>query len=194
LKPFQLVGEKPSAQPRICDIVSIRDETPTVKVESGMGRLVERSELAEICKQEREAKRVVVTTNGCFDILHVGHVRILQQARALGDLLVVGINSDASVQKLKGPTRPINSEQDRAEVLSALACVDYVTIFDEDTPVEFLTEAKPNIHVKGSDYKPSDLAETPVVESYGGRVEILALVPNKSTTRVVDRIKSDSCP
>lgn len=158
-----------------------------------MGRLVERSELAEICRRARDEKRVVVTTNGCFDILHVGHVRILKQARELGDLLIVGINSDASVRKLKGPTRPINNELDRAEVLSSLACVDYVTIFDEDTPVEYLSEAKPNIHVKGSDYKPSDLAETPVVESYGGRVEILALVPNKSTTKVVERIKSDSC-
>jgi glycerol-3-phosphate cytidylyltransferase len=158
-----------------------------------MGRFVERSELAEICQRARDDKQVVVTTNGCFDILHVGHVRILKQSRQLGDLLVVGINSDQSVQRLKGPTRPINSQADRAEVLASLSCVDYVTIFDEDTPVEFLTAVKPNIHVKGSDYKPSDLAETPVVESFGGRVEILALVPNKSTTRVVDRIKADSC-
>jgi len=156
-----------------------------------MGQLVDRKELAEICKRARDEKRVVVTTNGCFDILHVGHVRILKQSRALGDLLVVGINSDASVKRLKGPTRPINNEQDRAELLSSLACVDYVTIFDEDTPVEFLGEAKPNIHVKGSDYKPSDLAETPVVESHGGRVEILALVPNKSTTSVVEKIRCD---
>lgn len=154
-----------------------------------MGRLVERSELADLCKQARDEKRVIVTTNGCFDILHVGHVRILEQARALGDLLVVGLNSDNSVKRLKGESRPINNEKDRAEVLAALGCVDYVTIFDEDTPVEFLQAAKPNIHVKGSDYKPSDLAETPVVESNGGRVEILSLVPGKSTTELVEKIR-----
>lgn len=156
-----------------------------------MGRFVDRVELTEIRKAARDENRVVVTTNGCFDILHVGHVRILKQARELGDILIVGINSDDSVKRLKGPTRPINCAEDRAEVLAALSCVDYVTVFDEDTPVEFLKVAQPDIHVKGSDYKPSDLAETPVVESYGGRVEILALVPNKSTTRVVERIKSE---
>lgn len=156
-----------------------------------MGRFVDRVELTEIRKAARDENRVVVTTNGCFDILHVGHVRILKQARELGDILIVGINSDDSVKRLKGPTRPINCAEDRAEVLAALSCVDYVTVFDEDTPVEFLKVAQPDIHVKGSDYKPSDLAETPVVESYGGRVEILALVPNKSTTRVVERIKTE---
>ncbi|MDZ4833575.1 MAG: D-glycero-beta-D-manno-heptose 1-phosphate adenylyltransferase [Candidatus Melainabacteria bacterium] len=154
-----------------------------------MGTVVQRGELAALLQKARDQKRIVVTTNGCFDILHVGHVRILQQSRALGDLLVVGINGDDSVKRLKGPTRPINSSADRAELLAALACVDYVTVFDEDTPVEFLHEAKPDIHVKGSDYKPSDLAETPVVESYGGRVEILALVPGKSTTNLVEKIR-----
>ncbi len=154
-----------------------------------MGKVVQRSELAEIIREARAKKRVVVTTNGCFDILHVGHVRILQQSRALGDLLIVGINGDDSVKRLKGPTRPINTSADRAELLAALGCVDYVTVFDEDTPVEFLHAAQPNIHVKGSDYKPSDLAETPVVESYGGRVEILALVPGKSTTNLVEKIR-----
>jgi rfaE bifunctional protein nucleotidyltransferase chain/domain len=157
-----------------------------------MGQFVERNALARICEQARDEKRVVVTTNGCFDILHVGHVRILKQSRALGDLLVVGINSDDSVKRLKGSSRPINNEQDRAEVLASLACVDYVTIFDEDTPVEFLKAAKPNIHVKGSDYKPADLAETPVVESFGGRVEILPLVPGKSTTGLVEKIQHES--
>lgn len=154
-----------------------------------MGKVVQRGQLAEILKDARNQGRVVVSTNGCFDILHVGHIRILQQSRALGDLLVVGINSDESVKRLKGPTRPINNQADRAEVLAALGCVDFVTVFDEDTPVEFLHEAQPNIHVKGSDYKPSDLAETPVVESYGGRVEILALVPGRSTTSLVEKIR-----
>lgn len=154
-----------------------------------MGTVVQREELARICEQARAAKKTLVTTNGCFDILHVGHVRILKQARALGDILIVGLNSDASVQRLKGPERPINKTEDRAEVLASLECVDYVSVFDEDTPVEFLKAAKPNIHVKGADYKPKDLAETPVVESFGGRVEILALVPGKSTTNLVDKIR-----
>lgn len=154
-----------------------------------MGRVVEREELAGICELARSEGRTIVTTNGCFDILHVGHVRILKQAREEGDILIVGINSDSSVKRLKGSERPINSEADRAEILASLNAVDYVTIFGEDTPVEFLTVVKPNIHVKGSDYKPSDLAETPVVESYGGRVQILSLVPNKSTTSVVEKIR-----
>src|SRR5262249_47740527 len=139
----------------------------------------------------RAEGKTIVTTNGCFDILHVGHVRILKSARALGDVLVLGLNSDGSVKKLKGEDRPINNQKDRAEILSSLGCVDYVSVFSEDTPVEFLKAVKPNIHVKGADYKPSDLAETPVVESFGGTVKILELVPNKSTTSIVQRIRCD---
>jgi len=150
--------------------------------------VVARSKLSGLAEDLRKSGKKIVTTNGCFDILHVGHTRILKQARSFGDVLVVGINSDDSVRRLKGPTRPINSQDDRAEVLASLACVDFVTIFDEDTPVEFLKEIKPDIHVKGSDYRPEALEETPVVESFGGRVHILALVPGKSTSGVVDRI------
>ncbi|MGD9683054.1 MAG: D-glycero-beta-D-manno-heptose 1-phosphate adenylyltransferase [Candidatus Obscuribacterales bacterium] len=154
-----------------------------------MENILARNELAGLAEDLRKSGKKIVTTNGCFDIIHVGHTRILKQARSLGDVLVVGINSDDSVRRLnKGPTRPINSQDDRAEVLASLACVDFVTIFDEETPVEFLKEIKPDIHVKGSDYRPEDLAETPVVESFGGRVHILALVPGKSTSSVVDRI------
>lgn len=138
-------------------------------------------------KLRREGKKIV-TTNGCFDILHVGHVRVLKQARDLGDVLMVGINSDASVRRLKGEQRPVNNEADRAELLSALRCVDYVTVFDEDTPVEFLRLFQPDIHVKGADYKPENLLETPVVEAGGGKVVILDLVPGKSTTSIVERI------
>ncbi len=156
-----------------------------------MGKVLPLSELSDEITKLKTAGKKIVTTNGCFDLLHVGHVRILKQSRELGDVLVVGINSDASVSKLKGPERPIVSENDRAEVLSSLACVDYVTIFGEDTPVEFLRQIKPNIHVKGADYKPSDLAETPVVESFGGEVRILSLVPAKSTTGLVERIKQE---
>lgn len=159
-----------------------------------MGAVVNKEELVSLCEQARRDKRVVVTTNGCFDILHVGHVRILKQAKSLGDILIIGLNSDGSVRRLKGPERPINRTEDRAEILSSLACVDYVFVFDEDTPVEFLKLAKPNIHVKGADYKPSDLAETPVVESLGGRVEILTLVPDKSTSNLVAKIRAtDEC-
>ncbi|MBY0552553.1 MAG: D-glycero-beta-D-manno-heptose 1-phosphate adenylyltransferase [Candidatus Obscuribacterales bacterium] len=154
-------------------------------------KVIERGQLEQLGEKLRQAGKTVVTTNGCFDILHVGHVRILQQARALGDVLIIGINSDASVRKLKGESRPINNEDDRAELLLALSAVDYVTVFDEDTPVEFLKLVKPNVHVKGADYRPENLAETPVVESFGGRVEILALVPGRSTTNVVSRIQGN---
>jgi glycerol-3-phosphate cytidylyltransferase len=154
-----------------------------------MSPVLQADELTQYCQAQKAGGKVVVTTNGCFDILHVGHVRILQEAKALGDCLVIGLNSDDSVKRLKGESRPINSQDDRAEVLLALGCVDAVYIFDEDTPVDFLKAAKPNIHVKGADYKKEDLAETPVVESFGGRIELLALVPNKSTTKVVEKIQ-----
>jgi len=154
-----------------------------------MGTVLSREALGEHIEGLRKQGKRIITTNGCFDILHVGHVRILKQSRALGDVLVVGINSDASVRCLKGPERPINNQDDRAELLSSLECVDVVSIFDEGTPVEFLKVVKPDIHVKGADYKPEDLEETPVVEALGGRVEILPLVPQKSTTSLVQKIR-----
>ena len=154
-------------------------------------RIIDRAKLKQISDNLKLSGLKVVTTNGCFDILHSGHVGILSSARALGDVLIVGINSDESVRKLKGPGRPINSEQDRAEVLSALRSVDFVTIFAEDTPVEFLTIVRPNIHVKGADYKPEQLAETPVVERFGGKVQILDLLPGKSTSSIVERMKDN---
>ncbi|MBX9950954.1 MAG: D-glycero-beta-D-manno-heptose 1-phosphate adenylyltransferase [Candidatus Obscuribacterales bacterium] len=154
-----------------------------------MGTVLTRESLGEHIDGLRKQGKRIVTTNGCFDILHVGHVRILKQSKALGDILVVGINSDASVSALKGPERPINNQNDRAELLSSLECVDVVSIFDEGTPVEFIKVVKPDIHVKGADYKPQDLEETPVVEALGGRVEILPLVPQKSTTSLVQKIR-----
>ena len=157
-----------------------------------MGREVTRDELGLICERARKQKKVVVSTNGCFDILHVGHLRILTQAREMGDLLVVGINSDDSVKRLKGKDRPINGESDRAEMLAGLACVDYVCVFEEDTPVELLKVIRPDVHVKGGDYKPAELAETPVVESQGGRMVIVDLVPGRSTTSVVAKIRYDT--
>ena len=140
----------------------------------------------------REGKRVVFT-NGVFDILHVGHVRYLQAARALGDALLVGINSDASVRRLKGPTRPLNPEDERAEVIAALACVDGVCIFGEDRPDDLIEAVRPAIHAKGGDYgTPDALPETPLVRRLGGEVVILPLVPGRSTTRLLGRMQGES--
>ena len=136
-----------------------------------------------------EGKRIVFT-NGVFDILHVGHVRYLQEARALGDVLLVGVNSDTSVRRLKGPERPINGEDDRAEVLDALACVDSVSIFPEDNPEELLRLVRPAVHAKGGDYKtPDALPETPLVRSFGGEVIILNMVEGRSTTETIRKMK-----
>lgn len=132
----------------------------------------------------------VVFTNGCFDILHRGHVTYLNEARALGDVLVIGLNSDKSVSKLKGPSRPLNSEEDRKFVLENLKSVDCVQIFTEDTPVELLKIIKPQIYVKGGDYKVEDLPEAPVVNSYGGEVKLLSFVKGFSTTNVIKKINS----
>jgi len=154
-----------------------------------MGEVLSALAAAKAVGDLKAAGKTIVTTNGCFDILHVGHVRFLKAARSLGDVLIVGMNTDASVKKLKGTERPINNEQDRAEVLASLACVDFVSLFAEDTPVEFLKLIQPHIHCKGADYKPSDLAETPVVESFGGRLEIIPLVPDRSTTAIISKMK-----
>jgi rfaE bifunctional protein nucleotidyltransferase chain/domain len=155
-----------------------------------MGQVITRDELANKISTLKSAHKKIVTTNGCFDILHVGHVRILNEAKALGDVLIVGINSDQSVRKLKGESRPVVPQNDRAEILANLAAVDFVTIFDEDTPVEFLQVAMPDIHVKGQDYNGKALAEKPVVEGLGGTVKLLPLVPSKSTSGLIDKIRS----
>ncbi len=141
----------------------------------------------------RTAGKTVVWTNGTFDLLHPGHISSLQQARALGDILVVGVNSDRSVKAYKGPSRPIMAERERAAMLAALECVDYVVIFDEDTPVESLAKLQPDIHCKGAEYAPPHgrpVPERSVVEGYGGRIEYLPLVPGVSTTDVLARIRA----
>ncbi len=137
------------------------------------------------------AGRSVVWTNGTFDLLHLGHVSSLQQARQLGDALIVGVNSDRSVKAYKGPSRPIMNELERAALLVALECVDAVVIFDEDTPEESLRQLQPDIHCKGAEYAPPHgrpVPERAVVESYGGRIEYLPLVVGISTTDVLGRI------
>ena len=139
--------------------------------------------------QRSDGKRLVVT-NGCFDLLHVGHVTYLEQARALGDLLLVGVNSDAAVKELKGPDRPVNCESDRAAVLAALASVDAVFVFNEKSAVNFLKLAQPDIYVKGGDYTLATInqEERHVVEQAGGRIVIVPLVPGKSTTGILAKI------
>ena len=146
------------------------------------------SELASILQQAKSGGNVVVTTNGCFDVLHLGHLRYLQAARHLGDLLVVAVNSDTSVRQLKGENRPLVPEEERAEMLAGLECVDYVVIFPELTPIDLLSELKPNIHVKGGDYKLEQLIERDVVEENGGKVIVGLNVPGKSTTNLIEVI------
>jgi D-glycero-beta-D-manno-heptose 1-phosphate adenylyltransferase len=140
----------------------------------------------------RAAGRTVVWTNGCFDLLHVGHVRGLQEARGLGDVLVVGVNSDDSVRRLKGPGRPLVPEAERAEVLAALACVDRVLVFGEDTPCAVLGRLRPEVHCKGEDYGPPSgrpIPEAEIVRSYGGRVAFLKFTPGASASDLMRRLK-----
>ena len=131
----------------------------------------------------------VVFTNGCFDLLHVGHLRTLTTARQQGDLLVVGVNSDRSVAALKGPERPLTPQRERAELLAGLECVDLVVVFDEDTPLELLDLLRPDVHVKGGDYREEDLPEAPLVRSWGGRIVLTGVVPGRSTTLLADRMR-----
>jgi D-beta-D-heptose 7-phosphate kinase/D-beta-D-heptose 1-phosphate adenosyltransferase len=137
----------------------------------------------------RQQGRRIVFTNGCFDILHRGHITYLNRARAIGDLLVVGLNSDASVRRLKGTTRPINTLEDRAQVLAALSCVDHVVAFEEDTPVELIRALRPEIFVKGGDYSRETLPEASVVEALGGVVRILPYIEDHSTSSIIERIR-----
>jgi D-beta-D-heptose 7-phosphate kinase/D-beta-D-heptose 1-phosphate adenosyltransferase len=151
-------------------------------------KILSRSDLAFALEARRKNGERIVFTNGCFDILHVGHARYLAQARELGDLLVVGLNNDASVQGLKGPKRPLVPEEERAEMLAHLAAVDYVSLFDEERPDALIEVVRPDIHVKGGDYRPEDLPEAAVVEKHGGRVVIMPLVEGRSTTNIVSKI------
>ena len=149
--------------------------------------------LSEAClfvASEREHGRVVVFTNGVFDLLHPGHVRYLQRARSLGDALVVGVNSDRSARGNKGDDRPITPEAERAEILAALACVDAVVIFDEDTPYEIISALRPDVLVKGADWAPDAIVGRDVVELRGGRVVRIAVEEGYSTTAIVKRIRA----
>lgn len=146
-------------------------------------------DLSEL-KHELRRNTTVVFTNGVFDILHAGHVQYLEHARSLGDTLVVGVNSDASVRRLKGPERPINSVEDRAAVLAALRCVDHVVIFEEDTPIDVITALLPSVLVKGGDYTRDTVVGADVVEHHGGRVALIPLLEGRSTTSIITRVRT----
>lgn len=154
---------------------------------AGEGKVANLAQAADIVDQHRRIGRRVVFTNGCFDILHAGHVRLLHQARAQGDVLVVGLNSDASVRRLKGATRPVQRQEDRAEILAGLSSVDLVVVFDEDTPIEVIRTVKPDVLVKGGDYSEDTIVGAPEVRSWGGNVHIIPLVEGRSTTSIIAR-------
>ncbi len=148
------------------------------------------SELAKIVASYRTEKKRIVFTNGCFDLLHIGHIRYLEQAKSLGDVLIVGINSDQSVQKLKGPTRPIQNENDRAEILASLKAVDHTIIFVEETPLNLIKEVKPHLLVKGGDWKMNQIVGSDFVLSYGGEVKSLQFIQGRSTSSIIEKSKS----
>ncbi|MCA2207487.1 D-glycero-beta-D-manno-heptose 1-phosphate adenylyltransferase [Nocardia rosealba] len=154
----------------------------------GSGVLSRDRFIATVRRERAEGARVVFT-NGCFDVLHAGHIACLNEAKSLGDILVVAVNSDSSVRRLKGPERPVNTAGDRCAVLAALSCVDHVTVFDEDTPAELLRATEPQLYVKGGDYRPDMLPETAVVTEYGGQVRVLNYLADHSTTTMIDRIR-----
>lgn len=150
----------------------------------------DRSDLAEQVSQYHHNQQRLVFTNGCFDLLHAGHVTYLEQAKALGDILIVGLNSDESVRGLKGAQRPLNPLRDRAIVLCGLASVDHVIPFAESTPIEIIKIIRPDIYVKGGDYTPETLPEAPVVQELGGMIKILSFVGDRSTTKLIQKIQS----
>jgi len=147
-----------------------------------------RKELLRIINDLKAERKRIVFTNGCFDLLHIGHVRYLEEAKALGDVLVVGVNSDASVRKLKGPKRPVLPEAERAEILSGLGCVDYITLFDEMDPLKLITSLRPNVLVKGGDWTKEQTVGKEVVERSGGEVVIIPFVKGASTSTLIETI------
>lgn len=155
-----------------------------------MGQVINRKDIISTVENLKKENKKIVFTNGCFDILHIGHVRYLKKSAQFGDILIIGLNSDGSVKRLKGETRPINNEQDRAELLSELGFVDYVVIFDEDTPEKLLDEIKPNIYTKGADYTIETLPEAKTILKNNGKVEFISLVEGKSTTNVIKKIEN----
>lgn len=153
-----------------------------------MGQVIRREDIKKLIDTLHNEGKTVVATNGCFDILHVGHVRYLQKTKNFADVSIVLLNSDKSVKSIKGPTRPINNENDRAEILCALSCVDYVVLFDEDSPRNLLDEMKPDVYTKGADYTMETLPEADIMIKNGTRVEFISFVEGKSTTNIINQI------
>jgi D-beta-D-heptose 7-phosphate kinase/D-beta-D-heptose 1-phosphate adenosyltransferase len=154
------------------------------------GRVVDAAELSGIVSRHRGRGDRIVFTNGCFDVLHRGHVGYLAEGRQLGDVLIVAVNSDASVRRLKGPERPVNRIEDRIAVLAALSCVDYVVVFDDDSPAALIEAVRPDLYVKGGDYHPDTVPEAPLVRRLGGEVRTLTYLPDRSTSALIERIRS----
>ena len=155
-----------------------------------MGRMVSKEEIIKIVRDGQAQGKTYAATNGCFDILHVGHVRYLQKSKSFADYLIVMLNSDSSVKAIKGEDRPINNESDRAELLSALSCVDYVVLFEEKSPAKLLGDIKPDVYTKGADYTLETLPERDVVLKNNIKTEFIEFVQGKSTTNVINKINS----
>jgi D-beta-D-heptose 7-phosphate kinase / D-beta-D-heptose 1-phosphate adenosyltransferase len=156
---------------------------------SGQSKRLDPERVADRMDFYRSQGRRIILTNGCFDILHRGHITYLSRAKSLGDVLVVGVNSDPSVRRLKGPGRPVNSLEDRVEVLAALSCVDHIVVFEQDTPIELVATVRPDVFVKGGDYTEATLPEAPVVRKLGGTVHILPFIEDRSTTGIIERVR-----
>ena len=154
-------------------------------------RIMNRLELALRVAEARKQGKLIVLANGCFDVLHVGHIRYLEAAKAMGDLLIVGINSDKEARRLKGDGRPVLSQDQRAEIVASLEAVDLVTVFDEPTVEELLLALKPDIHAKGTDYTEDSVPERDVVRSYGGRVAIAGDPKNHSSSEMIDKVSRE---
>jgi rfaE bifunctional protein nucleotidyltransferase chain/domain len=154
-----------------------------------LGAVLDRPMAAQLAATYREHRKKVVLTNGCFDLMHVGHVRLLEAARSMGNVLIVGVNTDCSVRRRKGPSRPVVCEEERAEMLAALRYVDHVVLFDEDTADALVREIVPDIYVKGGDYQQENLIEASTAKQLGGQAVILPYTPDRSTTRLLQSVR-----
>ena len=159
-----------------------------------MNKILERNALKDKLEELRKKGKKIAFTNGCFDILHVGHVRYLREAKKTADVLVLALNSDSSVRSIKGEKRPLMNEKERAEILAALECIDFVTIFPELTPLELINYLKPDILIKGGDWPEEKVVGREEIKKWGGRVAIIPEVEGKSTTNIVEKIKKLYCP
>lgn len=154
----------------------------------GIEKIKKKEEISHIAEKLKAENKVIIFTNGCFDILHSGHIKYLYDAKKLGDILIVGLNSDSSIKRIKGEKRPIINQEERAYIISALEMIDFIVIFDDDTPYELIKCIKPNILVKGGDWDIEKIVGKDIVESYGGKVLNIPFVEGKSTSNIIQRI------